>query len=102
MLRHFVLAIFLIALALPAMAVPTPSAHTTAVSEDCHGKPSQDQTEGDPEIDVRLHGCIGCVAPTEAVQPIATRSAAAFIPVFAAVRPLSGISPRPGIRPPRH
>lgn len=100
MLRHFILAIFLIALALPAMA--TPSAHATAVSEDCHGKPSPDQTEGEPESDARLHGCIGCVAPTEAVQPMATRTLAAFIPVFAAVRPLSGISPRPGIRPPRH
>ena len=101
MLRHFILAIFLIALAMPAMAVETPSAHAMAVSEDCHGMPSQDQTEGDPEADVRLHGCIGCVAPTDAVQPMSARFAGAFILVVAAVRPLSGISPRPGIRPPR-
>jgi hypothetical protein len=102
MVRYFILAIFLIALSLPAVAVATPSANVAAASEDCHGMASPDQTEGEPKSDVRLHGCIGCVVPTEAVQQMASRSAAAFIPAVAAVRPLSGISPRPGIRPPRH
>jgi hypothetical protein len=101
MLRHFILAIFLIALALPAIAVATPSVNVAAASEDCHGMSSQDDKGGDHESGMRIHSCIGCVAPTNTAPPLAEPLAVSFITFAEPVIHLSGTSPRPSLPPPR-
>jgi hypothetical protein len=102
MLRHFILAFFLIALALPAMAVSMPAAQdASAAKEDCHGVPMKHEGKAPADDHAGLHGCIGCVAPTNAAQPVAVLSAISFVPFADPVRRLSGTSPRPSLPPPR-
>ena len=101
MLRHFILAIFLIALALPAIAVASPSVNVAAASDDCHGMSSQDDKVGDHESGIRIHNCIGCIAPTNAAPPVAKPLRFSFITYSVPVIHLSGTSPRPSLPPPR-
>lgn len=104
MLRNLLLAMFLIALALPAIAVPVaPARASQDVAQDCHGMPIEKQG-GDArhqDSGLRLHGCIGCVAPQGpaiAMMPVVMLP---FIVRQIPERKLRGTSQRPTIPPPR-
>lgn len=102
MIRNLFLAIFLFALALPALAVPVaPFAVSDTVATDCHGMSSQDDKVGDHESGIRIHNCIGCIAPTNAAPPVAKPLRFSFITYSVPVIHLSGTSPRPSLPPPR-
>lgn len=101
MLRQFILTFFLIALALPATATPAPAAGPATAMEDCHGMPAQDEDSDQQHGDMRLHGCIGCIAPISAVVVVASGQGQRFRPFAAPIRRLSGTTPRPSLPPPR-
>jgi hypothetical protein len=104
MLRNVFLALFLFALALPALAVPiAPAAASQPVATDCHGTPleSQDDDAQHHDKSVRLHGCIGCIAPQSPVFAVTQTAALPFITQSTAHRELSGTIKRPNIPPPR-
>ena len=103
MLRNLFLAIFLTALALPAVAVAVPVAASEAVAADCHGMPmeSQDDGQGEHGKALRLHGCIGCIAPVLPAYAVALSTALPFITQSELHRELSGKVAEPNIPPPR-
>jgi hypothetical protein len=101
MLRNLFLALFLITLALPAMALPLPAGETKAMAEDCHGMPAQDDGGQHDGQNLRLHGCIGCIAPLATLLLTAQIEPLAFMPFAEPVRRLSGTAPRPSLPPPR-
>jgi hypothetical protein len=101
MIRHVFLALFLLALALPAVALPVPAAAPTTEVQDCHGMPLPDHHDKKDGFELRLHGCIGCIAPLATALhalPIALRP---FIPHAPLAPPMDGASPRPSLPPPR-
>jgi hypothetical protein len=102
MIRNLIALLFLFSLGLPAMAVPLPAADATAVTaEDCHGMPSPEHGDDQPEGEVRMHGCIGCIAPLAATLPVATQDSIGFTPFVEPVHRLTGTTPRPNLPPPR-
>lgn len=104
MLRNLFLAIFLFALALPALAVPVaPAIASEPVAADCHGMPieNQDDKVGDHGNSVRLHGCIGCIAPVSPALDVVPSLALPFITQSAPHREPSGTVAGPSIPPPR-
>jgi hypothetical protein len=102
MLRQFFLTLFLIALAMPAIAMRSPSADDASVAtEDCHGMPVKHQDSDQQKGDVRLHGCIGCIAPFSAALAMAEEQPVRFIPFAEPIRRLTGTTPRPSLPPPR-
>jgi hypothetical protein len=104
MLRNFLLAIFLFALALPALAVPVaPAEASELAAADCHGMPMDDQDNdtGEHGNTVRLHGCIGCIAPVSPVFNVVPSAALPFITQSTPYRELSGTVAGPTIPPPR-
>jgi hypothetical protein len=104
MLRNLFLAIFLFALALPALAVPVaPAVASEPVATDCHGIPMEDQDDGAEEHgnNVRLHGCIGCIAPVSPAFDVVQLTALPFIIQSTLHRELSGTVAAPNIPPPR-
>ena len=105
MLRNFFLAMFLFALALPALAMPAApvAASETAAATDCHGMPMEDQDNmaGEHGNSMRLHGCIGCIAPVSPVFDVVLSPALPFIAQCAHHRELSGTIAGPTIPPPR-
>jgi len=104
MFRNLIALIFIIALALPAVAMPAPSAPETAtMSADCHGMPMEkpDDKTGEHEKSLRLHGCIGCIAPVSPVFNIVPSAALPFITQSSPYRELSGTIAGPTIPPPR-
>jgi hypothetical protein len=104
MLRNLFLAIFLFALALPALAVPVaPAAASETAAADCHGMPMEDQEDkaGDHGNSVRLHGCIGCIAPVSPAFDVVLSATLPFIAQSAPHREMSGTVAGPSIPPPR-
>jgi hypothetical protein len=104
MFRNLFLAIFLFALALPALAVPVaPAKASETAAADCHGMPMEKQDEDDPEHgnSVRLHGCIGCIAPVSPAFDVVELAELPFIAQSAPHRELSGTIAGPSIPPPR-
>ena len=104
MLRNLFLAIFLFVLALPALAVPVaPAVASKPVASDCHGMPMEDQDDGTEEggNSVRLHGCIGCIAPLSPVFDVAPLPELPFITRSAPCHELFGTVMGPNIPPPR-
>jgi hypothetical protein len=101
MLRNLFLALFLLTLALPAMALPLPAAKASAMAEDCHGMSPQDDSGKHGGQDMRLHGCIGCIAPLATELHAAQVELVGFMPFAEPVRRLSGTTPRPSLPPPR-
>jgi hypothetical protein len=104
MFRNLFLAIFLFALALPALAVPVaPVEVSEAAAVDCHGMPIDDQDDGTEEHgnSVRLHGCIGCIAPVSPSFDVIPSETLPFIAQSAPHRELSGTVAGPSIPPPR-
>jgi hypothetical protein len=104
MLRNLFLAIFLFALALPALAVPVaPASASETVANDCHGMPVEDQDVGSDEHgkSVRLHGCIGCIAPVSPAFDIVSAATLPFVTPSTPHRELSGTVAGPSIPPPR-
>jgi hypothetical protein len=104
MIRNLFLAIFLCALALPALAVPVgPAVASEPAATDCHGMPIENQEDGDMEQgnSVRLHGCIGCIAPVSPAFDVVPLTALPFITQSAPYRELSGTVAGPNIPPPR-
>jgi hypothetical protein len=102
--RNLFLAVFLFALALPALAVPVaPAAAAETVAADCHGMPMEKQDDGANEHgnSVRLHGCIGCIAPVSPAFAILHSAALRFFAQNASYRELSGRVAGPIIPPPR-
>lgn len=105
MLRNLIALIFIIALALPAVAMQSPSAPETMVmNADCHGMPmeKQDDQTGEHGKGLRLHGCIGCIAPVSPVFNIVPSVAMPFITQSTLYRDLSGTVAGPTIPPPRN
>lgn len=93
MLRNLFIALFLFALASPALAVPgTPVATSETAASDCHGMPMEDQDVGGEQHanSVRLHGCIGCIAPVSPVFGLVASALLLFISQSAPCRELSG------------
>jgi hypothetical protein len=104
MLRNLFLAIFLFALALPALAVPVaPVAASETAASECHGMPMEDQDDkaGEHSNGVRLHGCIGCIAPVSPVFDLALSAALPFVTQSTPYLELSGTIAGPTIPPPR-
>jgi hypothetical protein len=101
MLRNLFLALFLLTLALPAMALPVPAAEANAMAEDCHSMPVQDDSGEHSGQDMRLHGCIGCIAPLATAMPATQVEPLGFVLFAEPVRRLSGTTPRPSLPPPR-
>jgi hypothetical protein len=101
MLRNLFLALFLLTLALPAMAMPLPAADKSMAAEDCHGMPAQDDNGKHDGQDMRLHGCIGCIAPLGTSMSAPQVEPLGFVPFAEPVRRLSGTTPRPSLPPPR-
>jgi len=104
MLRNLFLAVFLFALALPALAVPVaPAVASETVASDCHGMPmeNQDDNAGEHGKSIRLHGCIGCIAPVSPVFDVVQTAALPFITQSAPYRELFGTVAGPTIPPPR-
>jgi hypothetical protein len=101
MLRNLFLALFLLTLALPAMALPVPAKEAGTMAEDCHGMPTPDDNGKHDGQDMRLHGCIGCIAPLATALPAAQVEPIGFTPFAEPVRRLSGTTPRPSLPPPR-
>jgi hypothetical protein len=101
MLRNIILALFLLTLALPAMTLPVPAAERSTMAEDCHGMPADDDSGKHDGQDMRLHGCIGCIAPLSSALPATRVEPLGFIPVAEPVRCLIGTTPRPSLPPPR-
>jgi len=104
MLRNFFLALFLFALALPALAVPVaPVAASETAASDCHGMPMENRDDDADEhgSSVRLHGCIGCIAPASPAIDVVQLTALPFITQSAPYRELSGTVAGPSIPPPR-
>ncbi len=69
--------------------------------EDCHGIPAQDVDSDQQHGDMRLHGCIGCIAPISGAMAVASGQAIGFAPFAQPVRRLTGTTPRPSLPPPR-
>ena len=93
MLRNLFLTLFLFVLALPALAVPvTPAVASEDMETDCHGMPKETQDSDSQKHDksVRLHGCIGCVAPVSPVFGISETTTLPFITQTLPHRELSG------------
>ena len=104
MLRNLFLALFLFALALPALAVPVaPAEASEPAVADCHGMPMEDQDVGSEEHgnSMRLHGCIGCIAPVSPAFGVVQLTALPFITQSAPYRELSSTVAGPSIPPPR-
>jgi hypothetical protein len=104
MLRNLFLALFLFALALPALAVPVaPAEASEPAAADCHGMPTKDQDVGSEEHgnSVRLHGCIGCIAPVSPAFDVVPSATLPFITQSTHHRELSGTIAGPSIPPPR-
>jgi hypothetical protein len=101
MLRSILLALFLLMLALPAIALPVPAAAAVAMTQDCHGMPAPDDSGKDNGSELRLHSCIGCIAPLATVLPAKQVEPLCFAPFAEPVRRLSGTAPRPNLPPPR-
>jgi hypothetical protein len=101
MLRNIILALFLLTLALPAMALPMPAAETSVMAGDCHGMPAQDHSGKPDGQDMRLHGCIGCIAPLATALLAAQAEPLRFSPFAQPVHRLTGTTPRPSLPPPR-
>jgi hypothetical protein len=104
MFRNLFLALFLFVLALPALAVPVaPVAVSETVAADCHGMPTQEQDDGGEQhgASLRLHGCIGCIAPASPAFDVVQLTALPFITQSAPYRELSGTVAGPSIPPPR-
>ena len=104
MLRNLFLAAFLFALALPALAVPVaPALASETVASDCHAMPTknQDNDAGEHDKSLRLHGCIGCIAPVSPVFNVVPSAALPFITQSAHYRKLAGSAAAPMIPPPR-
>jgi hypothetical protein len=104
MFRNFLLAIFLFALALPALAVPVASAEASqAIASDCHGMPMDRQDDDAQEHgkSVRLHGCIGCIAPVSPSFEVFQSASLPSITQSAPLNELLGTIARPTIPPPR-
>ena len=104
MLRNLFLAIFLFALALPALAVPVaPAVASEPVATDCHGMPMNDGDDkaGEHGNGVRLHGCIGCIAPVSPAFDVFPSVTLPFITQSTVHRELSGTVAGPSIPPPR-
>lgn len=104
MFRNVFLAIFLFALALPALAVPAaPVAASQAMASDCHGMPmdTQDDSTEEHGKGVRLHGCIGCIAPVSPGFAVFQSASLPSITQCAVLDELLGTIARPTIPPPR-
>jgi hypothetical protein len=105
MLRNLFLALFLFALALPALAVPAApaAASETAMGFDCHGMPIEEQDDGGEQQDanLRLHGCIGCIAPVAPSFDLLQPTALPFVIQSTQHRELCGTAAGPSIPPPR-
>lgn len=104
MLRNLFLALFLFALALPALAVPVaPAEASETAAADCHGMPMEDQDDkaGEHGNSVRLHGCIGCIAPVSPAFDVVQLTALPFITQGTLHRELSSTVAGPSIPPPR-
>ncbi len=104
MFRNVFLAIFLFALALPALAVPAaPVAAAQAMASDCHGMPMDRQDDDAEEHGkgVRLHGCIGCIAPVSPSFAVFQSASLPSITQSAPLNELLGTIARPTIPPPR-
>jgi hypothetical protein len=104
MFRNVFLAIFLFALALPALAVPVaPEEASQAMASDCHGTPMDTQDDSTEKHDksVRLHGCIGCIAPVSHDFAVFQSVSLPCMRQSALLNELSGTIARPTIPPPR-
>ncbi|WP_373475725.1 hypothetical protein [Sphingorhabdus sp.] len=105
MLRNLLLAVFLFALALPALAVPVaPAVASETVASDCHGMPVENEKDNAEEHSksIRLHGCIGCIAPVSPIFDVVQTVALPFVIQSALYRELSGTVAGPTIPPPRN
>lgn len=105
MLRTLFLGLFLIALVIPAIAIPVAPAQASAMVEgNCHSMPvsPNDDDAGHHQIDIRLHGCIGCIAPQSAQLATFAIIDLPFIVQQQTVSVLSGTARRPHVPPPRN
>ncbi len=107
MFRNMVALLFLFALALPAVAMGQPASATTyevAVPADCHGTPMPVQDHETPKhegSDMRLHGCIGCIAPIAPTYAVRLHDTIVSDEDAGPEKLMSGTAARPTIPPPR-
>ena len=104
MFRNLLLAMFLLVMALPALAVPVaPVATSGTMASDCHGMlmDTQEDDAGEHGKGVRLHGCIGCIAPVSPGFEIFHSASLPSITQSAILNALLGTIARPIITPPR-
>ncbi len=107
MFRNMIALLFLFALALPAVAMgqPVPAeTHEVTVAADCHGTPAPMNGHHAPaqdSSDMRLHGCIGCIAPIAPAYVVLLYKALAPDEAIGTEQALTGTIARPTIPPPR-
>jgi hypothetical protein len=107
MFRNIMAFLFLITLALPAVAMGQPAqaqTHEVSVASDCHGTPipmTGHDAPAQDNSDMRLHGCIGCIAPTASAYIVPTYNAPSPDEAIGSERALTGTFARPTIPPPR-